>query len=324
MDTDTSASPEPGSGSLTVHEAGAAFAALLDPPKEETPEPQAAEDKGTPEPETPPEEPSEEEPAEPSAQESDEVVTVEIDGKPVQLTKAQIAEAHKGALRQADYTQKTQALAEQRKAAEAEMEKTRAERQKYAENLQRNAALLEATLIEQQKIDWAGLLESDPVEYLKQQHLYQQRQAALQQSTQELNNVRTQEQAEHQTRFREHLMDQREQLLAKIPEWKDEAKQKAGVAEIKDYLLKAGYSESEIANVHDHRAVINVRKAMLYDRMVEKAKAATKIVQKVPQRVERTAGGDAPSLDRRQAAFQRLSKSGRVEDAGAVFSNLFS
>ena len=35
----------------------------------------------------------------------DEKITVEVDGKTIELTKAQIAENHKNGLRQADYTQ---------------------------------------------------------------------------------------------------------------------------------------------------------------------------------------------------------------------------
>lgn len=257
-----------------------------------------------------------------SEEEGAEIVTVLVDGKPVELTKAQIAEAHKSGLRQADYTKKTTELAEQRKAAEAETARAREERNQYAQNLQRNQALLEATLQEQQKIDWQALLEADPVEYLKQQHLAQSRQAALQQTHQELAKVQELAKAEHETNFRKHLDSQREQLLAKVPEWKDEAKLKAGTAEIKAYLKAAGYTDAEISTVHDHRAVINVRKAMLYDQMISKASAAAKKVQQLPQRVERAAGGESGSIDKRTTAFQKFNKSGSVEDAGALFSSI--
>src|SRR5688572_20722414 len=84
-----------------------------------------------------------------SEEEGNEIVTVLVDGKPVELTKAQIAEAHKGSLRQADYTKKTQEVAEQRKAAEAETAKAREERARYAEGLNKAQAVLEAQLQEQ-------------------------------------------------------------------------------------------------------------------------------------------------------------------------------
>jgi hypothetical protein len=252
--------------------------------------------------------------------EGDETVTVLVDGKPVELTKAQIAEAHKSGLRQADYTQKTQELAEKRKAAETETAKAREERQQYAQNLSRNQALLEASLQEQQKTDWHALRESDPVEFLKQWHLFTERQAALQQTHQQQEALQAQARAEQEQSFKAHIADQRDQLLAKIPEWKDEAKQKAGVAEIKSYLQKQGLNEAEINGVTDHRAIVMTRKAMLYDQMIAKASVAAKKVAAAPQRVERSAGGESNALDKRTAAFQRLQKTGRPEDAAGLFA----
>lgn len=324
MDTSTTptGSETSNTSSLTTDQAGAAFAALMDAPepeKEESGAPAA----DTPAEETPGENAQEEGGDAPlSEEEGNEIVTVLVDGKPVELTKAQIAEAHKGSLRQADYTKKTQEVAEQRKAAEAETAKAREERARYAEGLSKAQAVLEAQLQEQQNIDWQTLLETDPVEYLKQQRIAQARQANLQQTLAQQEQLKELARADQESSYRQHVLAQREQLLAKVPEWKDEAKMKAGVAEIKEYLLKSGYSESEISNVHDHRAVLNVRKAMLFDKMMAKASAASKQVQKVPQRVERSTGGDSQGLDRRQAAFQRLSKSGSVEDAGNVFASL--
>lgn len=323
MDTSTTptGSETSNTSSLTTDQAGAAFAALMDAPEPEREESAAP---AADQPEAQPEENAQEEGGDAplSEAEGNEIVTVLVDGKPVELTKAQIAEAHKGSLRQADYTKKTQEVAEQRKAAEQETAKAREERARYADGLQKAAAVLEAQLQEQQNIDWQTLLETDPVEYLKQQRIAQARQANLQQTLAQQDQLKEIARAEQESSYRQHILAQREQLLAKVPEWKDEAKMKAGTAEIKDYLLKAGYSESEISNVHDHRAVLNVRKAMLYDQMIAKASLAAKKVQQLPQRVERSTGGDSQGLDRRQAAYQRLSKSGSVEDAGNVFASL--
>ena len=80
---------------------------------------------------------------------------------------------------QADYTKKTMAAADERKAATAETQKAQQERATYAQNLQEMQIRLEGALQEQSKaIDWEQLLNSDPVEYLKQQHLVQSRPTA--------------------------------------------------------------------------------------------------------------------------------------------------
>lgn len=301
-------------GELNTETAAAAFAALL--------EPQVQEEKKAPEEAQAAEEPpvdAEAEAADPEAEPKDEdpLVTVKIDGKEVEIP---LSELKNGYQRQADYTRKTMEVSETRKAAEAEMQKAHQERSEYAQNLQKMAAQLEGAMQEQQKIDWDSLLQTDPVEYLKQQHLFQQRQAAYQQTLQEQQKVAAQFQAEQQKAFQNHLVTQQEQLLAKLPEWKDEAKAKADKAALREYLLGQGYDETAINAVADARAVVMARKAMLYDQMIQKAQTAAKKVASLPQKVERPGTGSSPSLDKRSAAFQQLTKTGRVEDAAAVFA----
>lgn len=323
---DTSSTPTAES-SLDVTQAGAAFAAMLDPK-----EPMQAED---PKPDnlTDAERAAAEAHANENAAEegddaqdtdagADETVTVLVDGKPVELTKAQIAEAHKSGLRQADYTKKTTELAEQRKTAEAETAKARAERNQYMQGLQKAQAVLESQLEDQQKIDWQALLETDPVEYLKQQHLAQSRQAQLQQARQQSQQLEQAAHAEQSEALKAHVESEREKLIANIPEWKDEAKRKAGATELMNYLKTQGLSEQEIVSVTDHRAITQSYKAMKYDQMMAKASAAAKKISNTPERVIRPSGGESTQLDRRSAAYQRHAKVGTVESAGAVFASL--
>ena len=61
---------------------------------------------------------------------------------------------------------------------------------------------------------------------------------------------------------------------------------------------------------------------MLYDQMIAKASAATKKVATLPQKVERPGVSEGPNNDKRTQAYQRLAKSGKVEDAAALFANL--
>lgn len=323
---DTSSTPT-AEGSLDLNQAGAAFASLLDtspePEKDNKEDPPALEPEQDPPADHNAQGEGDDAPPDPDAN-PDETVTVLVDGKPVELTKAQIAEAHKSGLRQADYTKKTTELAEQRKAAEAETAKAREERNQYMQGLQRAQAVLETQLQEQQQIDWKSLLESDPVEYLRQQHLAQARQAQLQQTYQQRQQLEAATKAEHDSSLKAHAESQREELLAKIPEWKDPEKMKAGATELREYLKTQGLTEQEIYSVIDHRAIVQSYKAMKYDQMMAKARAAAKKIDNTPQRVMRPSGGESTQLDRRQVSFQRLAKTGRVEDAGAVFASLLS
>ena len=251
--------------------------------------------------------------------EEPKTVTIKIDGKEVEVT---LDELKNGYQRQSDYTRKTMEAAEQRKAADAELNAAIQERRTYADNLQRMQIQLESALQEQNTIDWQRLIDTDPQEYLKQQHLYQQRQAQLQRNGIEQQQVNAKIQAEEQARFQSHLQAQQEELLAKLPEWKNDEKSKAEKVALREYLLNQGFDQKNVDNISDAKAVIMARKAMLYDKMMSKAQAVAKKVSSLPQKVEKPGVAETRNLDKRSNAFQRLSKSGSIDDAAAMFASI--
>lgn len=313
-------SQEPSNAPLTVDSAVDAFAQALEPPKVEEQSAEALEAEALAELTKVKEAEATEQ--DESADADGEKVTIEVDGKTLELSKAELADAYKNGLRQADYTQKTMAAAEARKAAEAETSKAQQERQTYATNLQKMALQLEGALEQQQKIDWDALISADPVEAMRQQHLLQKRQAALNETVQQLQAIEAQTKAEQAQQMQSYRQEQQKELLAKLPEWKDEAKATAEKAALKTYLKNQGFDDAAIGNISDHRAVLLGRKAMLYDQMMSKATAAAKKVQALPQKVVRPGVGDTPHLDGRSAAMQKLGRTGRVEDAAAAIAHL--
>jgi hypothetical protein len=82
-----------------------------------------------------------------------------------------------------------------------------------------------------------------------------------------------------------------------------------------------GYEPQSLSQITDARAVVLARKAMLYDKVVAKASAAAKKVASLPTRMERP-GVSEQGLDRRTSAYQRLSKSGSLNDAADIFASL--
>lgn len=316
--------PETASGELDASQVTTLIANILDPATEpgeskpEEPADKAAEPEKVEEPK-----PEEEKPEQEDAPDPEETITIEVDGKAVEIKKSELPDLYKGQLRQADYTKKTMEVAEQRKAAEAEATKAREERQQYAQGLQQAQALLQAQLQEQGQIDWQKLLETDPVEYLKQQHLAQARHAKLQQINQEQQQLHARTQAEHAEQMRAFIRTQQDELLAKLPEWKDESKAKVEKQALKEYLSKEGFDEQALNSISDHRAVLLARKAMLYDQMMSKAQAAAKKVQTLPQKVERPGSGAKVSpLDGRSSAMRQLSKTGKLEDGVSLLAQL--
>lgn len=311
MDTPSAPDTSP----LDTNQAAAAFAALL--------EPQTEEEKQKESDDQPQAEPVEGEAQDAQTEEGsdDATVTIEVDGKEVTLTKAELAEAYKSGLRQSDYTKKTMEVSEQRKAAEAEVVKARQEREAYASNLQRMGAALEHALIEQQQTNWQALLESDPQAYLKERHLFETRQAAYQQNMQEQAKVKELSQAEAQQNHLRFLEQQRDELFAKLPDWKDEGKRKADQEAISKYLMDRGMDRQMIDRISDHRFVLIARDAMRYQEMVGKAAVAVKKVQQAPAKVFKPGVGDSPRVDGRTTAMRNLSKSGSVADAAEVFKS---
>lgn len=252
-----------------------------------------------------------------------QTVTVEIDGKSVELTTEQIAEAYKNGLRQDDYSRKTMAVAEERKAAEAEKEKARQERNDYTQKLTNYAIQLQGALEESKSIDWQALIDESPIEYLKQKDLLEKRQAALYQADLEHKQIQELNKLEAQEAKNVYLQAQQQELIAKLPAWKDDKKASAEKAEMKEFLKGQGFSDQDIGMIEDHRSVLIVRNAMLFDKLMQQAPSATKRVASAPAKVERP-GVSGEMADARTKIMKqvRSAKSLTTDQAASAFSQL--
>ena len=184
-------------------------------------------------------------------------------------------------MRQSDYTRKTQQVAEQRKVAEAELDAVKADRQRYADQLQ----VLEQALSQQEPPQeyWDNLYSEDPFEYTRQRDLARDRKDALAQVEVEKQRVQQEHEAQMQREAQEHLIRENERMNELIPEWLDQeraAKEKIAVV---TYAQRQGYSSDELQRLSDARAVNVLRKAMLYDELMEKKPVATKKAKSAPK-----------------------------------------
>ena len=249
--------------------------------------------------------------------EQPQVFTVKVDGKEVEVT---LDELQKGYSRTQDYTRKTQQIAEARKAVEAETAAIRAEREQYAQLLGALQQQLESA--DEQAIDWDRLYAEDPIEWVRQRELSrdkQEKKAAIQSEQQRLSQLTAQQRSEE---LKATLAQQQAALIQAVPEWKDEKKAKAEKALLIEFGQKVGYSEEELKNVFDHRAVVTLRKAALYDQMVSKRKDIKPVVNNGPRPVKPSAAGRVSSTTEGTRAKQRLAKTGRVDDAARAIELL--
>ena len=241
---------------------------------------------------------------------------VKVGGKEIEVQEDELL---KGYSRLQDYTQKTMELAAERRQANQVLQQAEQERQQYQTQLNQMAAALGQQL--QQAPNWEDLLNNDPVEYLKQQHLYNQRQAAYQNAQQEQARFAQQTQAQQASALQDYLKSEAEQLIATLPTWKDPAKAQAEKTAIAKHLVERGYSPEQVAQLADHKTVVMAREAMLYRQMLAKAKETTKAVEKLPPRMEKP--GVTRPTDGRTVDMQALRKSGKAEDAAALFAKMF-
>jgi hypothetical protein len=312
-------------GGMSMHDAGAALAGIESGPSEDSEEDTeesaaerlAAEDaKGATA--------SEDNSGEQKSDKVDpsEIVTIEVDGKMVQMTKAEIAEAKKGEMRQSDYTQKTMAAAEATKAAHAERQAAAAEREKLANQLHTYTMQTQAALsnIEAQMTD--ELLQSDPVHYLTLERTLRKGQADLVKANSDLGELQKQHQAEQAEQHRAYQQSQQQALLAKLPEWKDGAKAKEEAGKIQQYLTSQEFSAQDIGQLEDHRFIVMARKAMMYDGLMERVGKATKTVAAAPVKVERPGVAQVAPTDGRTQGMKKLTQTGSVRDAGALIAGL--
>lgn len=250
-------------------------------------------------------------------QEQPQVFSVKVDGKEVEVT---LDELQKGYSRTQDYTRKTQQIAEVRKQTEAELQAVRAEREQYAQLL--SALESQVQQVAQPNIDWDRLYQEDPIEWVRQREVMrdnQEKAAAIQSEKQRLSQLSQQEQAQF---MQQKLQQEQEALLAAIPDWKDAKKAQAEKALLVEFGQKIGFTPDELKNVVDHRAVLMLRKAALYDQMMSKRGNIKPVVNNGPRPAKPGAAGRVSNTTEAVRAQQRVAKTGRVDDAANAILQL--
>jgi hypothetical protein len=316
-------------GSITVNQAAQSFASMLDAqegvdtgaeaqPEEEQSESESEEVEGA-EPQDEALESSEEVEAneEESEEEAprDEKFIVKVDGKEIEVPKEELI---RGYQREADYTRKTQKLAEERKFVESEFQQVRAERETYAQVLGQLQQKLQE--FEPQEPDWNRLEVEDPTEYARQWTSHQRRQQqkyAVQAEQMRLNQMR---EVEMQKQINTVLAAETAVLKEKIPEWNSPEKAKAEGKALLEYGQQLGFSEQELNTITDSRALLALHKAWKYDQMMSKRPEFQAKIKKAPKMATPGSTGSVSSKSSDiNNAKKRLAQTGSVRDAASLF-----
>jgi hypothetical protein len=228
----------------------------------------------------------------------------------------------KGYQQGVDYTKKSQALAEQRKAVEAErihLEQVKQERMAYAQKLQ----ALDSFLTQQNKgVDLDVLKETDPIGYAVAVAEQNQREKQLAVVRQEQQRIAQQQQAEQQASLQNHLRQESEKLVGLIPELatpQGDAIRK----QIRDYAKSVGWSDQELSSVYDSRAVVSLYKAMKYEQLQKSKPELTKKLQAAPKMMRSGTSAPPTKSSQDKQVMQRLRETGKVQDAAKAFERFF-
>ena len=285
--------------------------------EEEAPE---SEEEGQAEEETE-EEVTEEEEYEVVAEE-DLKYTIKVDGEELEVG---IDELKNGYQRQADYTRKSQALAEQRKGTEqiqSERMQLEQERQMYANGLQMLQEQQSAKLTDFDNVEWEALKQEDPYQYMIKKDEYRDAQERVNNLVAEQQMVQ-QEQAQQAQQARAHFVQQEyARLVNALPEWND--KESTIKKDVQEYATSVGFRPEEISQLADHRSVLIIKKAMEYDKLTTKVSPKKKAVKKVPK-VQKAGRGNSKEDAATEAIKKkraRLQKSGKQDDAASIFYDM--
>lgn len=322
MSETTSATPESGSGELTVNEAANAFMGLMGSEEgsdEGQPEAQAQSDEGEgEEPEEESYDESEGEEQEDSEQEEQErTYRVKAAGEEKDVTLDELVKNYQLG---ADYTKKSQAVAEERKAVQAEyqaIQEAKQLRDQYAQQLQVIEQMLSRGE-EPENLDY--LKETDPIGYAVKVAELSQKEKQLSQVRAQQNQIRAQQEQDRQQWMANLVRQESEKLATVLPDYVDPEKGESLRNSVRSYGKELGFSDEELASVVDSRHVITLYKAMQYDKLQKSKPGINKKLAEAPKVMK---SGVSQPRDTNSEQVKKLKAkaraTGRVADAAALF-----
>ena len=253
----------------------------------------------------------EEDPTEEDSEEGEEqpeLITegmIEVDGETLSVEEIKL-----GYLRQGDYTKKTQAVAEQRKAAE---EQTKS----YESTLSALLTAAGADLSRFDNVNWEQAAVENPDQYKQAKAMYEQTQQTFNFIKSQADEHQQRVQDQQQAMVKERATESLTVLKSTIPNWNNDLYYSIG-----EYAKDAlGVSSEEFNGITDHRSITAMYKAMQFDR------AKTETQKKVKASPKKTLSGkkaepkDLGKKETYRKARERLKKSGRMEDAVQALLN---
>lgn len=243
---------------------------------------------------------------------------VKVAGEELELSQEELINyAQQGA----DYTRKTQQLAEQRKALDAEAQsviQARQLRDTYAERLQMIEQMLTA---QDSNEDLDSLKENDPIGYAVRVAEMQQKEKQMYAVQAERQRIAEEQQAEYGQNMQRYIATQAQELTKFIPEYAHPEKGESLRSDIRKFAKSVGFSDQDLSNVVDHRQVLTLYKAMQFDKLQQAKPQVTKRVSEAPKTLQSGNGNKTTNSESMKRNQQQLRQSGKVRDAAKIFES---
>lgn len=295
---DESNNPDEGTASIDINEAASLISQQIDVPEDSNEQP--------------------EEHVEPTPEEVVETIEdqfFDINGEQISLNDLKT-----GFMKNADYTKKTQALAEERRVYQQnqrDVNEVRSQAIAGIEALKQELAIQFRTM---EQPDWDALLEFDPPEYLRQQAAWQKREASVRQMYEAEQHLRA-KQADYEAEQRQiALQESNARLMERYPEWQDPTVANAALNGLGALLGEYQFKGEELEGISDHRII-----SLIYDyhQLREKHKSVPQVVAKIEQKpVISVKETSRKNTDFDTAQFNKFNNSRSVNDAAALIKGL--
>jgi len=320
--SDTPNTTPEGSGELTVEGAANAFLSMMNREDgSEQEQPESASEANESEAESDEYEESDESEVEQDdgeeEQEEPQKYRVKAAGEDKEVTLDELIKSYQLGT---DYTKKSQAVAEERKAVEAErhaVQEAKALRDQYAQQL----GIIEQMLNQPQETENLDYLkETDPIGYAVKVAELSQKEKQLAQVRAQREMISQQQEYDRQQQMKQMIAAESEKLVAVLPEFADPSKGEVIRKDIRTYGKQMGFSDEELANVFDSRAVLTLYKAMQYDKLQSAKPGITKKVSEAPKAIKPGVSKPRDSNSEEIRKLKSRAKStGSVKDAANVF-----
>lgn len=236
-------------------------------------------------------------------------------------SKVTLADLKKGNLRQADYTRKTQEVAEIRREFEAKSSQIDGAAQQLVNQFQ---VLEQMLAMQAPQRPTAQMAQDDPFGYQEAQARFMEFQEQMQHVSAQMQQASQfadqRKQQERQVQIQNAMRD----LIAWNPDFADAEKRRAFGQKLAADVEVYGFNKSDLDEITDPRVIKALADAAKYQALQKSKPKAVRKAQKAPPvttpKQRQSQQGQMKRMQRKQ--FEKLRQTGRAEDAAALIKNL--